>query len=312
MHEQLQLLMGNHAALLENLRNLAQQFEDTAKLAVETGHQINRLSTLVEAPINPSHVTPPKPREWEHHYPGIVDGKFIRTSDCAYGCGAWMGGSRSGAPAGIDAFGACPAKAQAANHVHEIGSCICDTWPSVPKAEPLPAVDHVSDTVPFAADDSPETLAAMDGNAHVPNDEHMATVFAAIDNVPPASEVRPVVSHELGAEQSGPRRCNTCERKATTVRGNCASCDEIELSAAPPNLGETSPPSGVRKKNEFTAAEWVVSMHFLKYMKKAPFNSWTAEQQRETADLFVAHANKEWPSLRMNKWGERFSKFCGV
>lgn len=30
------------------------------------------------------------------------------TSDCAYGCGCWMGPSRSGGPAGIDPFGACP------------------------------------------------------------------------------------------------------------------------------------------------------------------------------------------------------------
>jgi len=30
------------------------------------------------------------------------------TKDCAYGCGAWMGGTRSGAPEGIDTFGLCP------------------------------------------------------------------------------------------------------------------------------------------------------------------------------------------------------------
>jgi hypothetical protein len=30
------------------------------------------------------------------------------TSDCAYGCGCWMGGTRSGGPEGVDAFGDCP------------------------------------------------------------------------------------------------------------------------------------------------------------------------------------------------------------
>lgn len=43
-----------------------------------------------------------------HAYPGIVNGEFSKTSNCENGCGAWMGGSRSGAPEGVDAFGACP------------------------------------------------------------------------------------------------------------------------------------------------------------------------------------------------------------
>lgn len=30
------------------------------------------------------------------------------TNDCLLGCGAWMGGCRSGAPDGIDPFGKCP------------------------------------------------------------------------------------------------------------------------------------------------------------------------------------------------------------
>lgn len=30
------------------------------------------------------------------------------TNDCLFKCGAWMGGSRSGAPDGIDPFGLCP------------------------------------------------------------------------------------------------------------------------------------------------------------------------------------------------------------
>jgi hypothetical protein len=42
-----------------------------------------------------------------HFYPGAQD-EFEFTSDCAHGCGAWMGSTRSGAPEGIDPFGRCP------------------------------------------------------------------------------------------------------------------------------------------------------------------------------------------------------------
>ncbi len=45
-----------------------------------------------------------------HYYPGceaegVAD---FYTSDCAHGCGCWMGGSRSGGPDGVDPFGDCP------------------------------------------------------------------------------------------------------------------------------------------------------------------------------------------------------------
>lgn len=46
-----------------------------------------------------------------HSYPGCVAddaGLPFFTSDCAYGCGAWMGSTRSGAPDGTDPFGECP------------------------------------------------------------------------------------------------------------------------------------------------------------------------------------------------------------
>lgn len=43
-----------------------------------------------------------------HYYPGCVDDDNFYTSDCAYGCGCWMGGTRSGGPDGIDPFGDCP------------------------------------------------------------------------------------------------------------------------------------------------------------------------------------------------------------
>lgn len=46
-----------------------------------------------------------------HNYPGVNAahaGREFFTSDCTYGCGCWMGGSRSGGPSGIDPFGYCP------------------------------------------------------------------------------------------------------------------------------------------------------------------------------------------------------------
>lgn len=38
-----------------------------------------------------------------HQYPGR-DG----TLDCVFGCGCWMGPTRSGGPTGLDPFGKCP------------------------------------------------------------------------------------------------------------------------------------------------------------------------------------------------------------
>lgn len=43
-----------------------------------------------------------------HQYPGCTVDNFCFTSNCDYGCGCWMGQSRSGGPEGIDPFGECP------------------------------------------------------------------------------------------------------------------------------------------------------------------------------------------------------------
>lgn len=64
-----------------------------------------------------------------------------------------------------------------------------------------------------------------------------------------------------------------------------------------------------RAKTEYTAKEWADSMHFLSFMKKQPFNTWTAEQQNAKRDEFVASVSAD---ERMNRWGQRFAKFCGV
>jgi site-specific DNA-methyltransferase (adenine-specific) len=43
-----------------------------------------------------------------HAYPGSPVGGFEFTSDCVFGCGCWMGDSRSGGPSGVSPFGECP------------------------------------------------------------------------------------------------------------------------------------------------------------------------------------------------------------
>lgn len=45
-----------------------------------------------------------EPKEYGGHKFADHDG----TSDCQYGCGCWMGSSRSGGPAGLLEFGKCP------------------------------------------------------------------------------------------------------------------------------------------------------------------------------------------------------------
>ena len=60
-----------------------------------------------------------------HYYPGCATKDFY-TSDCEYGCGCWMGQSRSGGPDGVDPFGPCPG-----NSAHEpaspVGEMVCTT-----------------------------------------------------------------------------------------------------------------------------------------------------------------------------------------
>jgi hypothetical protein len=56
---------------------------------------------------------PPRERRYPHSYPGEPghnpdDPGDCFTSNCAYGCGAWAGPSRSGGPEGVEPFGDCP------------------------------------------------------------------------------------------------------------------------------------------------------------------------------------------------------------
>lgn len=64
-----------------------------------------------------------------HLYPGILDGRFQNTSDCCYGCGCWMGGSRSGTrdehdP--TDPFGECPGNPYDAEKLRELLKSMTD------------------------------------------------------------------------------------------------------------------------------------------------------------------------------------------
>lgn len=65
-----------------------------------------------------------------------------------------------------------------------------------------------------------------------------------------------------------------------------------------------------RAKTEYAAREWAMSSHFLHLMKRQhPFNTWTAEKQNAKRDEFVASVPE---GEKMNRWGQRFAKFCGV
>lgn len=207
--------------------------------AVEARHVV--LTPIAEMAVHaPSEVPPTGPSITEskfaaneHNYPGIVAGKFVHTSNCANGCGAWMGGSRSGGPNGVDPFGKCPMVLQ----------------------------NDAPHTAEFAPD------------------------------------------HEPTADDA-PRSYGTTHRAPTPP-----NIPEGAIMVTSSDLDKPLPHLGGRKKTDMTAQEWALSTHFLAYMKKPPFNDWTAEEQTAKRDAFILAAPQD---LRMNRWGARFSKFCGV
>jgi len=93
----------------------------------------------------------PQPNTGGHHYPGCSDDDFSFTSDCSYGCGCWMGGSRSGGPDGVDPFGECPNRAKSSKG----GDVNCTT--SVTTAD-------ASGDMLRAAPDPPQTSNAAPGS----------------------------------------------------------------------------------------------------------------------------------------------------
>ena len=156
-----------------------------------------------------------------------------------------VGDDQVGPPAELATHAPSTVSPRFEDHVHEVGSCICDTWPSSRSA--VAVVDPDPDGMGF-------------------------------DVQPPASEVRPVASVELGADQSSPPA----------------------IEHVPP------PPSGVRAKNEYTAAEWANGPHFLNYIKAAPYNAWPTALLDTRRDAFVAQFKN---APRQSRWGRTFSKF---
>jgi hypothetical protein len=77
-----------------------------------------------------------------------------------------------------------------------------------------------------------------------------------------------------------------------------------------PATESPNPPSRTRKRTEYTASEWAMSPHFLAYVQKhEPFKSMSAEEQNAWRDKFVAAQPAD---EVLNRWGKRFSQFCGV
>lgn len=76
-----------------------------------------------------------------------------------------------------------------------------------------------------------------------------------------------------------------------------------------PAVEPSEPASRRRSKTEYTAREWALSGHFLNYMKKAPFASWTASEQVDKRNAFIAAMPAD---MKLNRWGQRFEKFCSI
>lgn len=117
----------------------------------------------------------------------------------------------------------------------------------------------------------------------------------------PSTIPPPIETNEIGAivhsEEFAPN--------VVQVPPDCG--DGVVLRPLGVELPATKPK---RAKTEYTAKEWAMSSHFLHLMKRQhPFNTWTAEQQNAKRDEFVASVSAD---ERMNRWGQRFAKFCGV
>ena len=61
------------------------------------------MSTTTLACVKAKVASTPRVRYGKHLYTDRVG-----TSNCEYGCGCWMGNTRSGGPKGVDPLGKCP------------------------------------------------------------------------------------------------------------------------------------------------------------------------------------------------------------
>lgn len=90
--------------------------------------------------------------KYSHKYPGAPghnpdDPGDCFTSNCEYGCGAWCGPSRSGAPDGIDPFGNCPKHPLCMpEHVHDF------------RGDPLRCTDPDCNALKKMSDRRPEQM----------------------------------------------------------------------------------------------------------------------------------------------------------
>ena len=138
-------------------------------------------------------------------------------------------------------------------------------------------------------------LASSDGATYTTLDEW------AVDNLGCGPD--PVPETTVHAPSTIPPPVETDEIGAIAHSAEFAPDHEppgVELPAAKPK----------RAKTEYTAKEWGNSIHFLHLMKRqAPFRDWPVAEQNAKRDEFVESVPVD---ECMNRWGQRFAKFCGV
>lgn len=119
-----------------------------------------RVRELLAAPrlSLPRHIFDPA-QYGPHLFPGVVadeNGEGFFTSDCEYGCGAWMGSSRSGGPDNGDrqdgAHGPCPNNPRVPRIHPETGQPTGGSYlPDGEKPEPLPTAAAICGNAPADA-----------------------------------------------------------------------------------------------------------------------------------------------------------------
>jgi hypothetical protein len=189
---------------------------------------------------------------------------------------------------GIDApeSARAPAVAASTDHVHEVGSCThCDTGQTVVRD----ANGVVGRVFPLPVELPPITFCDKDCALKNPHDGPcLDAEDAAVVN---PEEIREPVFKCAGAHCPGLPYRPTDRRHPHTCVDPADTAQERDASRR-------------------TATEWAMSKHFLAYVgRNEPFNSWTAGQQNDTRDRFVAAQPKDEVLAR---WGKRFSAFCGV
>lgn len=326
MSNQLQRLAMMHAALVPEIKALAERFADALALVEALGHQINAaLASSDDAPRDESCVNPTTrvfdsdylretlelpmcaecTRLIGHNRWSVIKECVFRTDDMPEGF-FWLTTYSEGATESQSE--------EPWEYVDEVkatlvrrGTKTIEAW--IPTTMPEPPAQTFDQLGGFGFDRGPEPV-IPEMAVHVPS------------TVPP-----PVETNEIGAivqaVELSPVRF--CEKECVLMEnhaGVCVNGDGAEIHVIPDEpMSFAVSHDGVnatiamgakpkRAKTEYTAKEWGDSMHFLTLMKRQhPFNTWTAEQQNAKRDEFVASVPAD---ERMNRWGQRFAKFCGV